>query len=663
MHRISFAALSLAAIFALPAPAAAQSPAGPAPAAPSSVAQWNPADWNQHDWDRARSNLVATRPGPIADAIARWQALAGSPGFSFTDYAGFLLAYPGFPDENRLRGYAEGRLSQEFAPPERILAFFDRHPPLGNPARAQYALALMTPRPQDAAVVAREAWRGGQMSATASAMILASYGPQFTQADHDARMDALLWQRDRVAAERQLVYVSTGARAVFSARLAILQGGDGAIADRSALSHPGYLYNRSRELRLEGSPQGAVSLLSQRPPLASQPFDQTAWVEEQLTVARLGNARAAQAIAARIDEAFAPGTDISGLSFKLRDDYTSLMWLGGTRSLWELGDAAGAAPLFSRYGAAARTPPTRSKGFYWAGRAAQRAGNAADAQLYFEQAALYADRFYGQLALQELGRPLPAFPQAPQGAPTEQERAAFAAKPITAAVREVARDAPWSTGIRFYRAIANQASTVGEHLLVAELAREIGRRDLVVNLHDSAGAAGHSGFTRIGYPRLTVPAGSDWTMVHAIARQESQFAQNAISHAGARGLMQLMPGTAREEAEKAGMVYMQASLIDDAGYNVRLGSNHIQRLHARYNSWPLAIAAYNAGPGNVNRWLRENGDPRTGAVSWVDWIEQITFFETKNYVTRVIENAVVYEALYPEQATTGRSRNAADFLR
>jgi len=614
-------------------------------------------------WDQARANLVAGQPGPMAGAIARWEALVASPGFSFTDYSTFLLSYPGFPDESRLRSYAEERLQSEYAPADRVVAFFDRYPPVTNAARAQYALALMGTRPDEAATLAREAWRGGTMSDTAAATIQAAFGAGFTTADHDARMDALLWQRDRAGAERQIAWTSPEARNVFTARLAILQGGDGYVSDGQALSDPGYLYNRSRELRLEGSPSEAATLLSQRPPLAKLPFDQTLWVEEQLAVARAGSARGAQAIATRIDEAFLPGTDVSQLGYKLRDDYTSLMWLGGTRSLWELGDASAAAPLFYRYGAAARTPQTRSKGFYWAGYAATRAGDSAAAQRYYEAAAQYADRFYGLLALQELGRPMPPFPAAPEGATTEAERAAFAAMPITAAVTEVARDAPWRTGIRFYREIADQATTVGEHLLVAELAQSIGRRDLAVNLSDAAAADGHSGFTRIGFPTLLTPPGTDWTMVHAIARQESQFAQNAISHAGARGLMQLMPGTAREEAEKAGMQYLQASLIEDAGYNVRLGSNHIQRLYARYGSWPLAIAAYNAGPGNVNKWLRENGDPRTGAVGWVEWIEKIPFFETKNYVTRVIENAVVYEALYPDQVPTGRSRTVQDFLR
>lgn len=648
MLHTRFAALLLASALALPFPATAQV------IDPAAVAA---------EYDRNRAQLAAMQPGPMANAIARWQALSAGGSFSFNDYAGFLMQYPGMPDETRMRGFAEGRLSQEYAEPGQVVAFFDRYPPLGNTARAQYALALMAVRPDAATEVALQAWRGGEMADTASAAILASYGGQLTQADHDARMDALLWQRDALAAQRQLVWTSPALQPVFSARLAILQGGDGAISDPVARSDPGWLYNRSRELRQEDRSGEAVMLAAQHPQLSRLPFDQTRWVEEQLAVARAADPRSAVAIAARLDEAFEAGADISAKPYKLRDDYTSLVWLGGTQALWQLGDAASAAPLFYRYGNAARTGQTRSKGFYWAGFAAARAGDNAGAQRYYELAAAYPDRFYGLLALTALGRAVSPFPTGPGGEPTAEERERFRQQPITAAVMEVARDAPWRTGIRFYRELADQATTVGEHLLVADLAREIGRRDLAVNLLDSAVADGHTGFTRIGFPTVIPPVGTDWTMVHAISRQESQFAQNAISHAGARGLMQLMPGTAQEEANKAGIAYQQSSLIEDAGYNMTLGGNHIQRLYARYGSWPLAIAAYNAGPGNVNKWLSANGDPRTGSVSWIDWIERIPFFETKNYVTRVIENAVVYEQLYPENAPFGRARGVEDFLR
>lgn len=618
------------------------------------------------DWDRARATLVASQPGPMAPAIAQWERLKADSQaqLPFATYANFLQANPGFPDEETLRARAEKRLRSEFTAPGALLAYFAKFAPVTNYAKAHYALALMGPERSKAEKLAKEAWRGGEMSPTAEGMLSANFGAGFAQEDHDARMDALLWQREREAAERHLRLVSPARREVFEARLAILQGGDGATSASGALADPGYLYNRSRELRQEGRAAQAVRMLADGPRLDALPFDQVAWVDEVLDVARRAGARDAVTIASRIDEAFAPGEDISGREYKLRDDYTSLMWLGGTRALWELGDGNAAAPLFYRYGAAARTPQTRSKGFFWAGEAYRKAGNTAEAQRYFEMAAQYADRFYGQLSLARLGRAVPTLNGAPQGEPTPEERRAFLSAPLTKAVAEVARDAPWRTGIRFYRAIADQAETVGEHLLVAELAREIGRRDLAVNLADAAMADGHDGFTLIGYPTLDLPAGANFTLVHAIARQESQFAENAISHAGARGIMQFMPATAREEARRAGVPFSADRLIDDPQYAIRLGSNHIERLVAIYDgSYPLAIAAYNAGPGNVNKWLRENGDPRKGQIDWLEWIEKIGFFETKNYVQRVIENAVVYEQLYPDKVSHLRPRTVDDFLR
>jgi soluble lytic murein transglycosylase len=127
--------------------------------------------------------------------------------------------------------------------------------------------------------------------------------------------------------------------------------------------------------------------------------------------------------------------------------------------------------------------------------------------------------------------------------------------------------------------------------------------------------------------------------------------------------MQLMPGTAREQAGKMGLSYDSSSLILDAGYNLRLGDAFYARLMDTYGgSYPLAVAAYNAGPGNVNRWLRDNGDPRYGGIDWTDWIERIPLQETRNYVQRVLENAVVYEAMNPGHASYRGPNPLSHFL-
>lgn len=620
------------------------------------------------DWDQARAEMIARAPTQMAQAINRWEFLSANDRMAFDDYAGFVLAYPDFPQEEKLRRYAEGALDRDAISAEHLVSFFDRKPPLTNGARARYALALAALNRPEAASVAREAWRGGDMSGPSEIYLLNMYGSQLRPEDHDARMDALLWQSKQEAAARQVVNVSPAYRDIAMARLALLQAtapeSIGLTVPADAHRDPGYVYNQVRNLRAGGQGSAAINLLANRPAFARPAFNAEGFVSEMLRLAQTADSRSAQRIAASVDDLFAPNADISTMSYRLRDDYTSLVWLGGTKALWSLGDGRAAAPLFYRYGAAARTPQTRSKGFYWAGHASERAGNMAEATRYWEMAAEYPDRFYGMLAFEKLGRALPSFAGKPSAQPTPEQRIAFQNAPLTKAVKEVSRDAPWRTGIQFYRAIADNADTEAEHVLVAELARETGRRDLAVNLFDSAAADGHKNFTAIGFPTLQTPPGVNWTHVHAISRQESQFAQNAISHAGARGLMQLMPGTAQEQAGKLGMSYMSANLIDSPSYNIQLGDGYFTRMLDYYGgAFPLAVAAYNAGPGNVNKWLRANGDPRTGAISYVDWIEQIPIFETKNYVGRVIENAVVYENMHPDKTTYGRSRTVSDFLR
>lgn len=619
------------------------------------------------EWDHAQTALRALPPGDMHQAVARWRVLTANSNYNFADYAGFLLAYPGLPEEAKLRGFAERALEREAVLSQQVAAYFDRFPPLTSSGRGQYAVALFALGRSEARQVGVEAWRGGVLGEAIEPVLLARLGPMLTADDHDVRMDALLWANATGQAERQLAYVSPARRPVLAARLGLIGGRDPLATPgqplAEALGDAGYLYNRSRMLRSSGQAPSAAALLTARPRLAVPPREPRRWVAELLAVARAVDAGSAMRIAAGIDDAFAPGTDVSQQGFALRDDYTSLMWLGGTRALWQLGDGTRAAPLFWRYGTAARTPQTRAKGFYWAGRAAAQGGNAAEAARYFEAAAQYPDQYYGLLALERLGRPVPPLDTAPTAVPTPAERQVFNARQLTRAVREVARDSDWPTAVRFFKEISEQAESESQHVLVADLARELGRRDLGVILGQAAHVDGHGIFRKTSFPLIPVPQGANWTFVHAITRQESQFAMNAISHAGARGLMQLMPGTAREQAGKMGLVYQSQSLTSDAGYNMLLGDGYFRRMLDYFGgSYPLAVAAYNAGPGNVNRWLRANGDPRGGGIDWVEWVERIPISETRNYVQRVLENAVVYDALNPARASFRGPNPLSHFL-
>jgi soluble lytic murein transglycosylase len=647
VNRLNFAGfVSLAALAATAAPLAAQSPA-----------------------DTGRAMMVASQPAQAAAAVSRWQQLTSSDRLGFADYAGFALAYPSYPRMELIRTYAERALDRDAPGPEQLVAFFDRFPPQTNAARARYALALSTLNRPEAREMARAAWQGGKMSSASEAYLAGLFGNAFTPADHEERIRALLWQGEGEAAARQMDKIAFDRRERYMAQLALLQGNlpqmIGLSVPADLMNDPGYVYRLARHYRKNGEGYRGQQLLATRGTFARPPHDAEDMVTEMLVQARGASASVAASIASKVDDLFAPGTDISGLSYKLRDDYTSLMWLGGSKALWEMGDGNQAAPLFYRYGNAARTPQTRSKGFYWAGNALARAGNAAEANRYFEMAAKYPEYFYGQLALERLGRPLPQFQQVSLVPVSPQQAAAFNASPLAAAIRTIARSGiDWRTERYFFVALADNATDATELQLAANLARELGLEELAVVIGRAAPEKGIDGFTRVGFPVIATPPGADYTFVHAIARQESEFDINRISHAGARGVMQLMPGTAQEQAGKMGMAYMSASLMTDPQYNIRLGDGYFARMMDYYGgSYPLAVAAYNAGPGNVNKWLRANGDPRTGGIDWLRWIEEIPIFETKNYVQRVIENAVVYEALHPERIRFGvQPRGVSQFV-
>ena len=608
-----------------------------------------------------RGNLVAQQPGEMSAAIARWEQLQGNGNYTFADYANFALTYPDFPRIETIRIKAEKTVDDAMPSQAEVLRFFDAMPPLTNHGRALYAIMLAGAQRDDAFAMARAAWRGGDMSEPAEAYMLSLFGTRFTPEDHAARMDTLLWQSGALAAERHMVNLPADARPLAMARLALVRGStpdsSGVAVPADAQRDAGYVFNLVNYYRSKRMTDAAIDLLANRPQFRAPAHDPAEFVGDMLAIADAASASGSVRIASKIDDLFAPGTDISQGSFTLRDRYTDLMWLGGTNALWRLGDGAAAAPLFLRYGQAAQTPLTRAKGFYWAGRAARQAGLEDDARRYFDMAAQYPHYYYGQLSLSALGRPMPAFAQLPQPRVDAETRAAFEARPIVRAIRSLAANRrDWRTERRFFQAIGASATTPEDLAMVNMLAAEVNLPEMAVVVGMEAGANGFAGYERVGFPTYPTPVVRDWTMVHAISRQESEFDRTRESHAGARGLMQLMPGTAREQAGMLGMQYLSANLYNDTDYNIRLGDAYFNRMLDYYGgAYPLAIGAYNAGPGRVNQWLRLNGDPRKGEIDWVTWVEKIPAnFETRYYIMRVLGNAVSYSHMYPDKAGIAR---------
>ena len=605
-----------------------------------------------------RSAVVPSSAG-IADTLATWNALRRSDAQPFSSYADFLIRHPGFPGEAQLRKAAEARLSPDGALPMLVASFFLRYPPLSASAALRLAEAQDALGQRDAArASAKRAWALGPLSPDDEARLIARFGSALTTNDYDARTDRLLWSRAATAAARSVTLASPVRQPLFDARIA-MQAKLPEAATKSALTtdagrgDAGWLVDRAAWLRATGQEAAARALLASPRRLNAPPLDPDRWLSTLYSFAKAasddGQTPTAYDIARQLEDAYPAGTDIRQRPLSERDNYTNLAWLAGNLALNRLGRPGDAVALFDRYNRAAQTPQTQVKGLYWAGRAAQAAGRTAEAQSYYTRAAVFFDQFYGQLAAERTGQPLVVPPVTRTIEISAAQRDAFFGSEVVRATQYLGQTGDWATQSLFVRAIAAAAESDVEHVLGAELAIRLNRPDLGVMIGRSAGAAGLRDYVRTGFP--TIPVSADiqpsWTMIHAIARQESQFDRKIVSRAGARGLMQLMPGTAREVAGKVGVAY-DAGSLDDPSFNASLGSWYFGTLMTRYNgSYPLAVAAYNAGAGNVNKWIAANGDPRAPGADVLAWIEAIPFKETRDYVQRVLENAVVYEMLNP----------------
>jgi soluble lytic murein transglycosylase len=612
--------------------------------------------------------MPSVQPAPfqpstrVSSALARWKSLRQSDNLPFSSYASFLTSYRGWPGETAMRKTAERAINPDSMSPGEVTSYFRALPPLTPVGHARHAFALLASGSVDQArTAARQAWLGGVLPRTDEDRLLSQFGASLTAQDHDQRMEALLANRDTVSAGRTLAFASPARRAVFDARLALLTNAPDAssklaMVGSAANTDAGLLMDRARWLRDANQGVAARSLMANRPTLSTRPHDAEKWFENKLLLARASaadrNWMQAYQIASKVDDAYDPGTWIMDRSAGERDDYTSLTWLAGTIAFQQLNRPAEAAQMFAKYARGGRSAQVTTKGLYWAGRAAQQAGQTAQANSYFSEAAGFPELFYGQLALERIGRGVPA-PAAAIATPTAADRAEYERREVVQATRLLGQLGSWEDQSLFVRALAENASTPVERTLASELSRQIGRPDLSVWVARSARNDGAPFYTRAAYPEARIPPaqGQYWSLANGIIRQESSFDRAAVSPVGARGMMQLMPGTAREVAGKMGLGYDAGRLLRDPDYNIQMGSNYFAQL---MNSWggnaPLAVASYNAGAGNVRKWIREYGDPRLPGGDIVAWIEQIPFSETRGYVQRVLENAVVYDTLNPSRA-------------
>jgi soluble lytic murein transglycosylase len=587
------------------------------------------------DWPQAYAKASQAGDGVLLK-IVRWLDFTRpTPGGRFAELAAFIDQNPDWPLQKKLQRRAEEALIGEND--EVAADWLKRHPPIGGVGKARAAQILLNRGNTEAGTAAlRAAWIDGDFNVADERPFLVRHYGMLRPEDHEKRLDRLIWDGLTDAARHMLPLVPADYRLAAEARLALAgdaANGEALLAKVPAQwrSDPGVAFEEARWRRKKNNYEAAAQLLLAH---GDSPARPAAWWGERQLVARqllaTGNADTAYKLVQQ-----------HGLSDG--SAYSEAEFLTGYIALRYSKDPALALDHFTRILARVTTPYGKARAAYWSGRAAEAAGNSALAAKWYTTGAENMATFYGQLAAHQLGKDAPPRP-VPEPQPSAAEQKHFDAEELVRAAKLLFAAGDRDHARNFIMQMADAAKTPIDFAMLASLAEAQGRIDLAIAVAKRSIEAGTPLMVH-GYPITPLPSGgtAERSLLFAIVRQESGFATDAMSRVGARGLMQLMPATAAGLAGKLQLPYSLDRLTSDGVYNLTLGRSYIETMIDEFGgSYPLAIAAYNAGPGRIRQWLHEFGDPRGRDISMVDWIEMIPFNETRLYVHRVLENLQIY---------------------
>jgi soluble lytic murein transglycosylase len=587
----------------------------------------------------AREAIAGLSDG-LARKTATWALVdsnADAVGFYEVDNARRELA--GWPRPARRQAAAERLLETSGKTPQQVVDWFAG----AEPTTAQGAMALASAyrglsRTADATALIKHWWRDRSFEADPQRAMLARFGDVLTQDDHIRRADILLYGSQGPAARDMIPLLPAGLQEAARVRLALRSEARDANELLAALpadmaQTPGVVFEHAAYLRRKGLDSLALGLAPNFPHEVATP-DQgdRIWDERKhliLAAIRAGDTRAAYAAAS--DSGLTSGPDGADAEFA-----------AGWIALTKLNDPEKAARHFANLEWIGTSPITRGRALYWEGRAAEAKGDKQASQDFYGRAARYNTTFYGMLAGEKLGLRLTLQPD-PEITP--QARATFEIRDAVQATRLLFDYGQRELFRVFVLNLDDLLPTAEDEAQLIDLARNYGEMDVSMK---AGRAAAQRGFIlpQRAYPIRNAPdgAGAEPALVLAITRQESGFDPLVRSGAGARGMMQLMPSTAKILARRIGVNYSPAQL-DEPDYNMRLGATYLGQLVSQFSgSYVMAAAGYNAGPGRPSQWTQFCGDPRGGQTDPIDFIECIPFSETRNYVMRVMENAQVYRA-------------------
>lgn len=590
---------------------------------------------NKADWPGL---IRKAKDRPTLATLLRWKyySLAGTEAAP-QDITAFLQQHPDWPGRSALQLQAERRLLEEEDTAALRQWFTTQRPRSTQAVIAHARLLEQAGQKRQARALIRETWTTRPLNRTLEKELLHHFSRVLNADHHAARADMLLWRGYTKAAERLLKKTGKAQQRLITARLALQRrrpGVDAAIArvPASLRNHPGLIFDRMRWRAKSGKWDGVAELLLHLP--ETVPHARQWWPYRQRLVRD-----------AIEQQHYAKAYRLAS-SHRQQEGYAKAeaLWLSGWIALEFLEQPQEAYSHFHALYSMARYPVSKTRGAFWAGRAADANGNPDIRDNWYDIASAYPATFYGKLAELIVARHAPAVPR-PVDKPLRGSIA-----PVENALADTVRllvklEAP-HTALRFLTVMMRTANDDKARTQVLALAKTLDQPYLAVKTAKLAAGYGIQ-HIETAFPTIAQLPGDtpiDRAYALAIARQESEFNPHAQSRAGALGLMQLMPSTARYTAKKIGVRYRKSKLFEP-DYNARLGSHYLAYLLERFNgSTVLATAAYNAGPKRVEQWVELFGKPGD-RVDTLNWIELIPYAETRNYVQRVLESKAVYQQL------------------
>ena len=573
---------------------------------------------------------------------------------SFYDYKVFIDQNSRYPRIGRLKYLAEHKLSTAKVSPKKIINWFSVDQPLSGYGKMILGESfILTGEKNKGAKLIKDGWITADLSKNELRFYRKKFKKYLNADDYIKRADYLAWNSKRWDLKRLLRYLPTDYELLYTARYILMTKGYG--VDQAIKNVPSKLkndaglnYDRLKWRRKRGRVDSSLEILLNIKNNKEYLVKPEKWWKEREIISRALIYKKNYETAYKIS---------SNHGMSSGSDFAAAEWLSGWIALSFLKDPLLAKDHFQNFYENVNYPISTSRGAYWLARTYEKLGNKDQSNKWYKEASKFLTTYYGQLAFLKLN-PNGKFELEKDMVVDDKYRKVFFNKELVK-ITYLLDELKYDKYTKFIlRHLANDNIPNGSEILAAELATNIERYDFAIQISkiSSYQKRFHNKFN---YPIISTPKTingrkiPESAFILSIIRQESEFDLSANSHAGAKGLMQLMPYTAKLVSKQAKLPYSKSRLTTDPEYNINLGSHYIAGLILQYDgAYPFAVAAYNAGPNRVKYWKKLNKNPQKKQIDYVDWVELIKFRETRNYVQRVLENYNVYRYILEKKQIT-----------